>query len=65
MDKEKIVVILLLVTIILSITSIVVTFSLNSESFFQSTSGNVGPSNNAGNINLVLEKQTGGEDEIK
>ncbi|MFH1787748.1 MAG: hypothetical protein ABH811_03085 [archaeon] len=64
MNKEKIVVILLLITIILSIGSMIVTFSLNVGerlSNFQSNQISL-PNSNAGNINLEIEKNNGGVD---
>lgn len=54
MDKEKIVVILLLATIILSIASTVVTFSLNFDERGSSQKNNAVSGNNAGNVQLVL-----------
>ena len=54
MDKEKIVVILLLATIILSIASIAVTFSLNSDEMFFDKTNKVVEGNNKGNVNLVI-----------
>lgn len=55
MNQEKIVVVLLLLTIILSIASIAVTFSFNSETLFNSGSGYVQDSNNGGNVQFVLQ----------
>ncbi len=55
MDKEKIVVILLLATIILSIGSIVVTFSLNTNNILGLRASHSGQSANAGNVNLIVE----------
>ncbi|MBS3094264.1 hypothetical protein J4474_01230 [Candidatus Pacearchaeota archaeon] len=55
MNKEKIVVILLLATIILSIASIVVTFSLNSSNL-ELNNNNKDSSGNLGNVNLVLSE---------
>jgi len=54
MDKEKIVVILLLVTIILSIGSVLVTLNLNTDAFQTPNISAVG-GKNTGNINLVIK----------
>jgi hypothetical protein len=61
MDKEKIVVFLLLVTIILSIGSLIVTFSLNIDKIPkpQIIRGSTS-SANAGDVSLVVEQPTGG-----
>jgi len=62
MDKEKIVVVLLLITIILSIGSIIVTFSLNFGDLSALRASQMAPSSNSGNVNLVITEQPiGGE----
>ena len=61
MNKEKIVVILLLITIILSIGSLIVTFSLNIPERWPIQTGQVStPSSNTGNVELVINKPNGG-----
>lgn len=62
MDKEKIVVVLLLITIILSIGSLIVTFSLNIPDRIptqQVIQGSLS-SENAGDISLVIKEPPGG-----
>ena len=64
MDKEKIVVVLLLVTIILSIVSLIVTFSLNMPDRIptREITKIINPSSsNAGDVSLVIEKPVGGQ----
>ena len=66
MNKEKIVVVLLLITIILSIGSIIVTFSLNFGDLSGLRASQIAPSLNSGNVNLVVEESPneGGNNEI-
>ncbi|MGD9276421.1 MAG: hypothetical protein PVJ67_04565 [Candidatus Pacearchaeota archaeon] len=63
MDKEKIVVILLLATIILSIASIAVTFNFNSDNIFNFKTNNAVSGNNGGNVKLAIESAPGAADE--
>lgn len=55
MDKEKIVVILLLITIVLSIGSVLVTLNLNTDALQTPNISSVG-GKNTGNINLVIKQ---------
>jgi len=54
MDKEKIVVILLLITIVLSIGSVLVTLNLNTDAL-QTPNISAVAGKNTGNINLVIK----------
>ncbi|MBU4070451.1 MAG: hypothetical protein KJ646_05705 [Nanoarchaeota archaeon] len=54
MDKEKIVVILLLITIVLSIGSVLVTLNLNTDALQTPSISSVG-GKNTGNVNLVIK----------
>ncbi len=61
MDKEKIVVVLLLITIILSIGSIVVTFSLNLVEIPRLQASQASSaSSNSGDVSLVIKRPVGG-----
>ena len=62
MDKEKVVVILLLVTIILSIASVIVTFSLNIGDFRELNINPAPAATQKGNIEVeIIEPPVGGE----
>jgi len=56
MDKEKIVVILLLITIILSIGSVIISFSLNVDKVPKLNINSESPSANSGNVALTIQK---------
>jgi len=61
-DKQKIVVILLLVTIILSVLSVIVTFSFDSSNNVRERATRVivsGDSDSAGNIQLAVAPSAG------
>ena len=61
MDKEKIVVILLLVTIMLSIGSMIISFSLNVDDVSKLNINQAEPLTNSGNVALTIqESPTGG-----
>ena len=63
MSQEKIVVILLLITIILSIVSVIITMSIDTSARIreiQTTKIVSGDRDSAGNILLEIKKSTGG-----
>ena len=64
MNKEKIVVILLLITIILSIGSIIVSFSLNIDELELQQSNENLPLSNTGNVGLTIKQSEGVLNEV-
>ena len=61
MDKEKVIVVLLILTILMSVTSVVMTLNLSFDKFFEESLGDLseGEVKNNGNVGLTLEAFNG------